>query len=90
MFYVLLAIGVFGLILFPFIPYNTLGEDIKVLKDEGLTLIMVLSIIPGAVDGQRLDRRRDRRPHRADAACRSRSAGGNSFSASSWASSVRW
>lgn len=45
LFYVLLAIGVFGLILFPFIPYNTLGEDIKMVKDEGLTLIMVLSII---------------------------------------------
>ena len=45
LFYVLLAIGVFGLILFPFVPYNTLGEDIKMVKDEGLTLIMVLSII---------------------------------------------
>ena len=44
LFYVLLAVGVFGLILFPFIPYNTLGEDIKMVKDEGLTLIMVLSI----------------------------------------------
>ena len=44
LFYVLLAIGVFALVLFPFIPYNTLGEDIKMLKDEGLTLIMVLSI----------------------------------------------
>lgn len=45
LFYVLMAIGVFGLILFPFIPYNTLGEDIKMVKDEGLTLIMILSII---------------------------------------------
>ena len=45
LFYVLLAIGVFGLILFLFIPYNTLGEDIKMVKEEGLTLIMVLSII---------------------------------------------
>jgi ABC-type transport system involved in multi-copper enzyme maturation permease subunit len=45
LFYVLLTIGVFCLILFPFVPYNTLGEDIKMLKDEGLTLIMVLSII---------------------------------------------
>ena len=45
LFYVLLAIGVFGLILFPFVPYNTLGEDIKMVKDEGLTLIMVLSIM---------------------------------------------
>ncbi len=45
LFYVLLAIGVFGLILFPFVPYNTLGEDIKMVKDEGLTLIMILSIL---------------------------------------------
>ena len=45
LFYVLLAIGAFGLILFPFVPYNTLGEDIKMVKDEGLTLIMVLSIL---------------------------------------------
>lgn len=47
LFYVLLTIGVFGLILFPFVPYNTLGEDIKMVKDEGLTLIMVLSILLG-------------------------------------------
>jgi ABC-type transport system involved in multi-copper enzyme maturation permease subunit len=45
LFYVLLAIGVFGLVAFPFVPYNTLGEDIKMVKDEGLTMIMVLSII---------------------------------------------
>lgn len=45
LFYVLLALGVFALVLFPFVPYNTFGEDIKVVKDEGLTLIMVLSII---------------------------------------------
>ncbi len=45
LFYLLMTIGVFGLILFPFVPYNTLGEDIKMVKDEGLTLIMVLSIL---------------------------------------------
>lgn len=44
LFYVILGIGAFAILLFPFIPYNTFGEDIKVLKDEGLTLIMVLSI----------------------------------------------
>lgn len=44
LFYILLAFGAFGLILFPFIPYNTLGEDIKMVKEDGLTLIMVLSI----------------------------------------------
>jgi ABC-type transport system involved in multi-copper enzyme maturation permease subunit len=45
LFYVLLAFGVVCLILFPFIPYNTLGEDIKMVKEDGLTLIMWLSII---------------------------------------------
>jgi ABC-type transport system involved in multi-copper enzyme maturation permease subunit len=45
LFFLLLAIGIFGLILSPFVPYNTLGEDIKMVKDEGLTLIMVLSIL---------------------------------------------
>jgi ABC-type transport system involved in multi-copper enzyme maturation permease subunit len=45
LFYLLLTIGVFGLVLFPFIPYYTLGEDVKMVKDTGLTLIMVLSII---------------------------------------------
>ena len=44
LFYVVLALGVFALVLFPFIPYNTFGEDIKMVKDTGLTLIMVLSI----------------------------------------------
>lgn len=45
LFYVLLAIGAFALLVFPFVPYNTFGEDIKVIKDSGLTLIMVLSIL---------------------------------------------
>ncbi len=45
LFYVLLGIGAFALIIFPFVPYNTFGEDIKVIKDSGLTLLMVLSIL---------------------------------------------
>ena len=45
LFALLLAIGIFGIIIFPFVPYNTLGEDIKMVKDEGLTLIMVLSML---------------------------------------------
>jgi ABC-type transport system involved in multi-copper enzyme maturation permease subunit len=45
LFWVLLGGGLFALLIFPFIPYNTFGEDIKVIKDEGLTLIMVLSIV---------------------------------------------
>jgi ABC-type transport system involved in multi-copper enzyme maturation permease subunit len=45
LFYVLLVIGAAGLILFPFVPFHTLGEDIKMLKEDGLTLIMVVSVI---------------------------------------------
>ncbi|NQT13478.1 MAG: ABC transporter permease subunit [Planctomycetes bacterium] len=45
LFYVLLLIGVAALLIFPFIPYNTFGEDIKMLKAEGLTLIKILAII---------------------------------------------
>jgi ABC-type transport system involved in multi-copper enzyme maturation permease subunit len=46
LFWVILGIGAFLLLMvFPFVPYNTFGEDIKVVKDSGLTLIMVLSII---------------------------------------------
>lgn len=44
-FAVLAIFGIFVLLLFPFIPYNTLGEDIKILKSQGMTLIRVLSII---------------------------------------------
>lgn len=42
---ILLLIGLVSLVLFLFIPYNTFGEDIKMLKDSGMVLIMVLGII---------------------------------------------
>ena len=46
LFYVILALGAFLLVMvFPYVPYNTFCEDIKVVKDSGLTLIMVLAII---------------------------------------------
>ncbi len=45
LFFVLLAIGIFALLIFPFVPYNTFGEDIKMLKAEGLTLIKVLAVV---------------------------------------------
>lgn len=44
---IIIALGVFLILLFQFLPYNTFGEDIKMLKDSGLTLIMVLAIIQG-------------------------------------------
>jgi ABC-type transport system involved in multi-copper enzyme maturation permease subunit len=47
LFAILLALGIFLLVLFMFLPYNTFGEDIKMLKDSGLTLVMVLGIIQG-------------------------------------------
>ncbi|MBI3837437.1 MAG: ABC transporter permease subunit [Planctomycetia bacterium] len=45
LFYVTLAMGVFSLLAFIFVPYYTFGEDVKMLKDSGLTLIMVLAMI---------------------------------------------
>jgi ABC-type transport system involved in multi-copper enzyme maturation permease subunit len=45
LFLINLLVGAFLLFLFVWIPYNTFGEDIKVLKDAGLTTIMVLGII---------------------------------------------
>lgn len=45
LFLIVMAIGIFAVVAFIWIPYNTLGEDIKVLKDTGMTLIMILAII---------------------------------------------
>jgi ABC-type transport system involved in multi-copper enzyme maturation permease subunit len=44
-FKVLVILGVVFLLLFVIVPYNTFGEDVKILKDTGLTLIKVLAII---------------------------------------------
>jgi len=45
LFTLIIVFGVIALIGFVWIPYNTFGEDIKMLKDAGLTLILILSII---------------------------------------------
>lgn len=45
LFLIVLGLGAFLLFVFVFIPYNTFGEDIKMLKDSGFTTIMVLAII---------------------------------------------
>ncbi len=45
LFAILVLMGSVALILFIWIPYNTFGEDIKMLKESGLELIRVLSII---------------------------------------------
>lgn len=41
----LLAIGMFAVIFFGFYPFNTLGDDIRLLKDSGVTTIMVLGML---------------------------------------------
>ena len=37
-----MAVGIFLIVIFVFVPYFTLGSDIKMLKDAGLNLILVL------------------------------------------------
>lgn len=42
---ILIAIGVVGILFFAIYPFNTLGDDIRVLKDSGVTMIMVLGML---------------------------------------------
>ncbi len=44
LFLIFLIVGAVLLIVFVYLPYNTFGEDIKMLKDSGLTLILVVAI----------------------------------------------
>jgi ABC-type transport system involved in multi-copper enzyme maturation permease subunit len=44
LFFIVLLVGVFALVMLTILPYNTFGEDIKIYKDSGLTLIMLLSV----------------------------------------------
>jgi ABC-type transport system involved in multi-copper enzyme maturation permease subunit len=45
LFVILCSLGIFGLIVFDFVPYYTLGEDIKMLKGTSLNLILILALI---------------------------------------------
>ena len=45
LFTLLVGIGVVALVAYVFIPYNTFGEDVKMLKTSGMTTIKVLAII---------------------------------------------
>ena len=44
-FLLLTILGVVALIAFIYVPYNTFGEDVKMLKTSGMTLIKVLAIM---------------------------------------------
>ncbi len=44
--YLLLLVGgLFGVLLFGIIPFNTLGEDVRLMKDSCVTLLMVLGMM---------------------------------------------
>ena len=45
LFYVVLAAGSTLLLVSLFLPYNTFGEDVKVVEENGLTLIMLMAVI---------------------------------------------
>ncbi|MCA9198958.1 MAG: ABC transporter permease subunit [Planctomycetales bacterium] len=47
LFQIILILGIFLILLFVVLPYNTFGEDIKMFKITGLTSIMILSIVQG-------------------------------------------
>jgi len=43
LFTILALVGIFTLFIFLLIPYNTLGEDIKLVINQGLTIVMLFS-----------------------------------------------
>jgi len=45
LFMLAMSFGMVAILVFIWIPYNTFGEDIKMVKDTGLTMIMVLGIL---------------------------------------------
>jgi hypothetical protein len=45
LFLLLIGIGIAALVLYVYVPYNTFGEDVKMLKTSGMTTIKVLAII---------------------------------------------
>ncbi|HBE70034.1 MAG TPA: ABC transporter permease [Planctomycetaceae bacterium] len=47
LFLVLMALGVCLILLFEFLPFYTFGEDIKILKDCGITTIMLIAAFQG-------------------------------------------
>lgn len=47
LFLVMMLLGLLAILLFVFLPFNTFGEDIKLLKDCGITTIMLLAAFQG-------------------------------------------
>ncbi len=47
LFLVLMSLGTLAIVLYTFLSFNTFGEDIKLLKDCGITTIMLLAAFQG-------------------------------------------
>jgi ABC-type transport system involved in multi-copper enzyme maturation permease subunit len=47
LFLVLMVLGIVAVVLYTFLSFNTFGEDIKLLKDCGITTIMLLAAFQG-------------------------------------------
>ncbi|MDR0391499.1 MAG: ABC transporter permease subunit [Planctomycetaceae bacterium] len=47
LFVVLVLVGLFALFIFLLIPYNTFGEDIKLVKTQGLTIVTLIAAFFG-------------------------------------------
>ncbi len=47
LFLIMMLLGTVAILLFVFLPFNTFGEDIKLLKDCGITTIMLLAVFQG-------------------------------------------
>jgi ABC-type transport system involved in multi-copper enzyme maturation permease subunit len=45
LFMIVLLIGAFAIMTYVYVPYNTFGEDVKVLRNTGFETIMALSVI---------------------------------------------
>jgi ABC-type transport system involved in multi-copper enzyme maturation permease subunit len=47
LFLLLVSLGLLAIAVFVFLPFHTFGEDIKLLKDCGITVILVVSLFQG-------------------------------------------
>lgn len=44
LFLILMLVGLFGLFIFPFLPYHTMGEDVKIVISQGLTVVKLACV----------------------------------------------
>lgn len=67
-FLLLLAMGALLLVVNTFLPFFSLGSDIKMLKDCGLMTLLFSALAAGGLDGQHEYRQRNRRQNDDDVA----------------------